>query len=105
VDYVPRYSPVQRRRLEVRPGITGLAQISGRVSLGWTERLGLDVEYVDRAGLALDLAILARTLKKVLATENVPETGVDPTRQFLGEGPLDASGRRDPREGAGPRQS
>jgi lipopolysaccharide/colanic/teichoic acid biosynthesis glycosyltransferase len=100
VDYVPRYSPSQRRRLEVRPGITGLAQVSGRITLGWTERLGLDVEYVDRACLALDLAILVRTLKKVLATENVPETGVDPTRQFQGDGSQEPAGRRDPREGA-----
>jgi lipopolysaccharide/colanic/teichoic acid biosynthesis glycosyltransferase len=105
VDYVPRYSEQQRRRLEVRPGITGLAQIRGRITLDWTERLRLDVEYVDRASLALDLAILVRTLKKVAATENVPESGVDPTRQFQGEGAGNPAGRRDPREGIDPGHS
>jgi len=108
VDYVPRYSERQRRRLAMKPGITGLAQTSGRITLGWTERLGLDVDYVEQASLALDLRILARTLRQVLVAENVPETGVDPTRQFQGEGrPGETRAdedpgprfRRDPREG------
>ena len=108
VDYVPRYSDRQRRRLEVKPGITGLAQTSGRITLGWTGRLDLDVDYVEKASFALDLRILARTLKQVLVNENVPDTGVDPTRQFQGEGrsgETQADGdpvppvRRDPREG------
>jgi lipopolysaccharide/colanic/teichoic acid biosynthesis glycosyltransferase len=64
---VERYTPHQRRRLEVRPGITGWAQVNGRTSLSWPERIELDVWYVDHRSLALDLRILARTVK-LLAT-------------------------------------
>jgi lipopolysaccharide/colanic/teichoic acid biosynthesis glycosyltransferase len=64
---VDRYTPHQRRRLEVRPGITGWAQVNGRTSLSWPERIELDVWYVDHRSLALDLKILARTVK-LLAT-------------------------------------
>ena len=64
---VERYTAHQRRRLEVRPGITGWAQVNGRASLSWPERIELDVWYVDHRSLALDLRILARTLK-LLAT-------------------------------------
>lgn len=60
---VDRYSDRQRRRLEVRPGITGWAQVNGRTSLSWPERIELDVWYVDHRSLALDLRILARTAK------------------------------------------
>ncbi|MDQ4049387.1 MAG: sugar transferase, partial [Actinomycetota bacterium] len=58
---VDRYTPHQRRRLEVRPGITGWAQVNGRTSLSWPERIELDVWYVDHRSLALDVRILART--------------------------------------------
>jgi lipopolysaccharide/colanic/teichoic acid biosynthesis glycosyltransferase len=58
---VARYTDFQRRRLEVRPGITGWAQVNGRVSLSWPERIELDVWYVEHRSLALDLRILART--------------------------------------------
>ena len=64
---VDRYTPHQRRRLEVRPGITGWAQVNGRTSLSWPERIELDVWYVDHRSLVLDLRILARTVK-LLAT-------------------------------------
>ena len=64
---VDRYSPRQRRRLEVKPGITGWAQVNGRTSLSWPERIELDVWYVDNRSLALDLRILARTVR-MLAT-------------------------------------
>ena len=60
---VDRYTPRQRRRLEVRPGITGWAQVNGRAALSWPERIELDVWYVDHRSLALDLRILARTAK------------------------------------------
>ena len=63
---VDHYTPFQLRRLEVRPGITGWAQISGRNSLTWPERIELDVFYVDRQSLALDLRILARTVPLLL---------------------------------------
>ncbi len=64
---VDRYTPHQRRRLEVRPGITGWAQVNGRASLSWPERIELDVWYVEHRSLALDLRILGRTVK-LLAT-------------------------------------
>lgn len=66
MEYLERYSPEQMRRHDVRPGLTGLAQISGRVGLDWDERFALDVWYVDHWSLALDLKILALTVPKVL---------------------------------------
>jgi lipopolysaccharide/colanic/teichoic acid biosynthesis glycosyltransferase len=66
---VARYSDVQRRRLEARPGITGLAQVRGRASLPWSERIAIDVDYVDSWSVRRDLAILARTALVVLRRE------------------------------------
>jgi lipopolysaccharide/colanic/teichoic acid biosynthesis glycosyltransferase len=66
-EQVDRYTERQRRRLEVKPGITGWAQVNGRTSLPWPERIELDVWYVDHRSLRLDLAILARTAR-MLAT-------------------------------------
>jgi lipopolysaccharide/colanic/teichoic acid biosynthesis glycosyltransferase len=66
-EQVDRYTERQRRRLEVRPGITGWAQINGRTSLPWPERIELDVWYVEHRSLRLDLRILARTAR-MLAT-------------------------------------
>lgn len=64
---VDQYTERQRRRLEVRPGITGWAQVQGRASLPWDERIELDVWYVDHRSLALDLRILARTMRILLS--------------------------------------
>jgi lipopolysaccharide/colanic/teichoic acid biosynthesis glycosyltransferase len=80
LEYVPRYSPEQRHRLDVRPGITGLAQVSGRNSLEWEDRMRLDLEYVGRLSLGLDLRILFRTVKRVLTAADVPADGVDPVQ-------------------------
>jgi lipopolysaccharide/colanic/teichoic acid biosynthesis glycosyltransferase len=67
LDYqVQKYTPVQRRRLVVPPGITGWAQVNGRNSLSWDERIRLDLEYVDRVSLLMDLRILARTARTVI---------------------------------------
>ena len=66
---VEQYTERQRRRLEVRPGITGWAQVNGRAALPWSERIELDVWYVDHRSTALDLRILARTVR-MLATGN-----------------------------------
>jgi len=72
-DQVERYTPEQRRRLRARPGITGLAQISGRSTLPWSRRIVIDVHYVDNWSLRLDLAIMLRTLPALLRKhENYP---------------------------------
>ncbi len=82
--YLPRYSATQARRHEVRPGLTGLAQVSGRNALGWDERLALDVEYVDRRCLRLDFAILLRTVRAVLRREGISAEGEATMPEFLG---------------------
>jgi len=71
---VDRYTPRQRRRLEVKPGITGWAQVNGRTALPWDERIELDVWYVEHRSARLDLRILARTLR-LLATGHGLYTG------------------------------
>ncbi len=68
---VDQYTPAQARRLEVRPGITGWAQVKGRNTLRWPERIELDVWYVEHRSLALDLTILARTIPMVLRPSDV----------------------------------
>lgn len=75
VEYLPLYSTEQRRRHEVRPGITGLAQVSGRNALPWTVRLTLDIAYVDRRSIGLDLRILIRTVGKVLGRDGISADG------------------------------
>jgi lipopolysaccharide/colanic/teichoic acid biosynthesis glycosyltransferase len=75
LQYVTRYTPTQARRHEVRPGITGLAQVSGRDAIDWDDRLALDVTYVDTVSWATDLRILARTVGLVLRAEGVTEAG------------------------------
>ena len=82
--YLPRYSPTQARRHEVRPGLTGLAQVSGRNAVGWDERLALDVEYVDTRSLRLDLVILARTVAAVVRREGISADGEATMPEFLG---------------------
>ena len=74
-EYLPHYTAEQARRHDVRPGITGLAQISGRNELGWDERFAIDVRYVDQASLLLDLKILARTVMIVLRGKGVSAPG------------------------------
>lgn len=85
VEYMPLYSSQQRRRHEVRPGITGLAQVSGRNALDWPTRLRLDVAYVDRCSLRLDLWILARTVWIVLAGEGITDSQTATTQRFSGQ--------------------
>ncbi|TFD57541.1 sugar transferase [Cryobacterium sp. Hh38] len=71
VSYLDRYTPEQARRHDVRPGITGLAQASGRNAISWTEKFALDVYYVDHKSFALDISILARTVKTLLKREGI----------------------------------
>ena len=71
VHYLPRYSPVQRRRHEVPPGLTGWAQVNGRNALSWEAKFSLDVWYVDNRSLLLDLRILTLTICSVLSRRGV----------------------------------
>jgi lipopolysaccharide/colanic/teichoic acid biosynthesis glycosyltransferase len=82
--YVDRYDDRQRRRLEVRPGITGLAQVSGRNAISWDEKFDLDVDYVDRRSARLDLQILWRTLAAVVRRDGIAADGQDTMTEFLG---------------------
>lgn len=69
--YLPLYSPEQNRRHEVRPGITGWAQVNGRNTISWTQKFEYDVWYVDHIGFLLDLRILFLTIRKVLVREGI----------------------------------
>ena len=91
VQYLPRYSPRQARRHEVRPGITGLAQVKGRNALSWEEKFEWDVCYVEQQSLWLDLVILFLTVKTVLVREGISAQGdatmpeFNPTRPVPGD--------------------
>lgn len=84
--YLPRYSPTQARRHEVRPGLTGLAQVEGRNLLSWDERLALDVRYVDEWSLGLDLEILWRTVGVVLRRTGIDHADGVTMTEFRGPG-------------------
>ncbi len=86
MEYLPLYSPRQARRHEVRPGITGWAQVQGRNSLTWEQKFDLDVAYVDRHSLLLDLRILGLTLLKVLQREGINQPGQATAAAFSGAG-------------------
>jgi lipopolysaccharide/colanic/teichoic acid biosynthesis glycosyltransferase len=83
-SYLSRYDDEQARRLEVRPGITGWAQVNGRNTTSWRDRLAMDVWYVDHRSLALDLRILWRTVSVVLRREGVDQTGGVTMAEFRG---------------------
>jgi lipopolysaccharide/colanic/teichoic acid biosynthesis glycosyltransferase len=82
VEYLDRYSPEQARRHEVRPGITGWAQVNGRNALTWEEKFALDVWYVDHVSLRLDLRILWQTVRAVLAREGISAAGYETMPEF-----------------------
>ena len=82
--YIPLYTPEQARRHEVKPGITGWAQVNGRNSVSWEEKFALDVWYVEHLGLWLDLRILALTLRKALTREGVSQEGQATVAYFDG---------------------
>lgn len=84
VDYLPRYSAEQARRHEVRPGVTGWAQVNGRNALSWDEKFKLDVWYVDHGGLWLDAKILALTIWNTLARKAINQPGHATAREFFG---------------------
>ncbi len=84
MEYLPLYSKEQSRRHEVRPGITGWAQINGRNTVSWNDKFKLDVWYVDNCSLWLDMKILLLTLKKVLMREGISAEGEATTKTFRG---------------------
>ncbi|WP_282005383.1 sugar transferase [Propioniciclava sinopodophylli] len=86
VQYLERYSPEQARRHEVRPGITGLAQVRGRNNLDWDDKFALDVEYVDNRSLGLDLRILWETVAVVLLRRGISADGHVTMSEFRGAG-------------------
>lgn len=84
MDYLPLYSAEQARRHEVRPGITGWAQINGRNALSWEEKFKLDVWYVDNRSFRLDIKILWLTVRKVLMRDGISAAGEATMPRFVG---------------------
>lgn len=82
--YLPRYSPRQSRRHEVKPGITGWAQVNGRNDLSWEEKFDLDVWYVDNWSLALDVRILFMTVGKAFKRDGISAEGCATMPEFMG---------------------
>jgi lipopolysaccharide/colanic/teichoic acid biosynthesis glycosyltransferase len=84
VEYLPLYNDTQKRRHEVRPGITGWAQVNGRNAIGWKEKFELDVWYVDNINFLLDCKIIIFTLMKVVKSEGVSQQGHVTMTKFEG---------------------
>jgi lipopolysaccharide/colanic/teichoic acid biosynthesis glycosyltransferase len=84
MEYLPLYTPEQARRHEVRPGITGWAQVNGRNSLSWDDKFKLDVWYVGHRNLCLDIKILWLTVKKVIVRDGISAAGEATMSRFTG---------------------
>ena len=84
MEYLPLYSAAQRRRHEVKPGLTGWAQVSGRNVISWEDKFNLDIWYVDNRSLWLDLRILGLTLKKVVQADGISQPGNATMTRFTG---------------------
>jgi len=84
MEYLPLYTPEQARRHEVRPGITGWAQVNGRNAISWVDKFALDVWYVDHHSLWLDVQILWRTVRKVLVRDGISAPGDATMPKFEG---------------------
>lgn len=91
MEYLPLYSPTENRRHEVRPGVTGWAQVNGRNAISWDQKFALDVWYVDHRSFMLDLRILALTFRKVLKRDGIAAAGEATMPKFAG-----AAGRDKP---------
>lgn len=85
VDYLPLYTQRQHMRHNVRPGITGWAQVNGRNSISWEHKFELDVWYVERVSFLLDMKILLMTVKKVFRSEGINAAGTATMERFTGE--------------------
>lgn len=84
MEYLPLYSEMQARRHEVRPGITGWAQVNGRNAISWEEKFALDVWYVDNRSVGLDIKIMALTLAKVFGRADISARGEATMPRFTG---------------------
>jgi lipopolysaccharide/colanic/teichoic acid biosynthesis glycosyltransferase len=84
IEYLPLYSKEQARRHDVKPGITGWAQINGRNAISWEEKFSLDVWYIDNQSLWLDLKILFLTVKKVFSRSDITAEGEATMAKFTG---------------------
>ena len=84
MEYLPRYSAEQARRHEVKPGITGWAQVNGRNAITWEEKFKLDVWYVDHQSILLDIRIIFMTIWKILKREGINQPGHTTMEEFLG---------------------
>ena len=84
-QYLPLYNEEQKRRHEVRPGITGWAQVNGRNAITWKRKFELDVEYVDNLSLAMDVKVFFTTFKKVFKSEGISQEGQATAEPFNGD--------------------
>jgi sugar transferase EpsL len=98
MQYLERYSPEQKRRHNVLPGITGWAQINGRNALTWEDKFDLDVWYVDHWSLGLDVKILLLTLWKVVRREGISQPGHATAEEFMGNGKNSPQRRKERQE-------
>lgn len=87
LEYLTSYSPEQARRHEVRPGVTGWAQVNGRNAISWDEKFALDVWYVDNRSLLIDLKIICLTVRKVVEREGIAAKGEATIKKFEGNEP------------------
>ena len=86
VQYLPLYNAIQRRRHEVRPGLTGLAQINGRNAISWNEKFKFDLKYVDNVSMVSDFIIILKTIKKVFIREGISSETSSTMDFFKGNG-------------------
>jgi len=84
IQYLPLYNDFQKRRHEVRPGITGLAQVNGRNAISWQQKFEYDIQYIDNLSFMLDMKILFLTVKKVFVREGISQEGQATTLYFEG---------------------
>ncbi len=87
MEYLDRYSPEQARRHEVRPGLTGWAQVNGRTAVTWEQKFALDVWYVDHQSFWVDLRIIMTTIVKVIRRDGISQEGRATADEFLGNAP------------------
>ena len=84
IEYLDRYSPEQARRHDVKPGLTGWAQVNGRNAITWEQKFRLDTWYVDHLSLGLDLRIIAMTFVKIIRREGINQPGMATMEEFMG---------------------